>query len=137
LDYAEVVASLTYRKGRQFEYEVKRFLENDGWFVRRAYASKGIFDLLAYKDGAKWGIQCKSLAKNPNRLYLPKKEDEELKSYAVNPTIPYEFVQYHKSYRMPVLEKLEDVFQVIHAYNTFPNIGWRKLVNNEWISFKY
>lgn len=125
-----------YKKGRDFEYQVKNYLTERDWFVRRAYASKGIFDLIAYRGKAKWGIQCKSLEKNKNRKYLPRKENDELVTYNIDPTIPYIFVQWQKSYRMPVLEKLEDTFQVIHAYNMFPNIGWRKLVDdNVWEEF--
>jgi len=125
---------LTYRKGRLFEYEVKKYLEQRDYFVRRAYASKGLFDLLAYKEGAKWGIQCKSLEKNNNRAYIPNKEQEALINYNIDPEIPYKFVQYDKSYRMPLLERLNDVFTVVHAYNMFPGIGWRRLnEKSEWV----
>ena len=56
-------------------------LREQGWIVKRAYASKGIFDLIAYKDDVKWGIQCKSLSANKNRAYLSPKENKELIEY--------------------------------------------------------
>lgn len=124
-----------YRKGRNFEYEVKKYLESLGWFVRRSYASKGIFDLIAYKDGEKWGIQCKDL-KQKNKSYLPPKERDALITYHIDPQVPYEFVSWSKKYQMPLLELLNDTFQVIHAYKTESGIiGWRRIYDSNWANF--
>jgi hypothetical protein len=38
-----------YIAGRRFEYSVKKQLEKEGYFVIRASASKGLFDLIAFK----------------------------------------------------------------------------------------
>jgi len=128
-----------YNVGRIFEYKVMAILREKGWEVKRAYASKGIFDLIAYKgDGVdkqtRWGIQCKSLASNKNRKYLTPKENLELCEYSINPTEEYEFIQWRKSHRCPVLERLKDQFTVIHCYNIFPGIGWRICVKGVWES---
>lgn len=121
-----------YRKGRNFEYFVKKLLESQGWFVRRSYASKGIFDLLAFKDGVKWGIQCKDLKAN-NKSYLAPKERDALLSYHIDPQIPYQFVSWNKQYRMPLLELLNDTFQVVHCFKISDDvIGWRILSEGIW-----
>ena len=57
-----------YIKGRAFEYRVKKYLEKAGFYVMRAYASKGVFDLIAVPpssmtltmDREAWMIQCKT-----------------------------------------------------------------------------
>jgi len=38
-----------YKKGRAFEYRVKKHFEKLGYYVKRSYASKGAEDLLAIK----------------------------------------------------------------------------------------
>ena len=45
----------SYKTGRDFEYKIRDYLKERGWIVKRAYASKGIFDLLAWKDEMRWG----------------------------------------------------------------------------------
>jgi Holliday junction resolvase len=126
-----------YNAGRDFEYKVRDYLREKGWIVRRAYASKGMFDLIAYKDGdngkqIKWGIQAKSLKANNNKKYLTPKENRELCEYSLNPTEDYEFIEWKQSHRCPVMQILKDQFTVIHAYNMFPNIGWRINKKGEW-----
>ena len=127
----------SYNAGRNFEYKVMGYLREQGWIVKRAYASKGMFDLLAYKDEIRWGIQCKSLSSNKNRKYLTPKENKELCEYAISPTVDYEFIQWRKSHRCPVLTILKEQFTVIHAYNTFkdkplPDISFRINIKGEW-----
>jgi Holliday junction resolvase len=39
-----------YKKGRQFEYRVKKHFEKLGYYVKRSYASKGAEDLIAIKS---------------------------------------------------------------------------------------
>jgi Holliday junction resolvase len=121
-----------YTQGRDFEYKVRDYLRSKDWIVRRAYASKGMFDLIAYKDGLKWGIQAKSLTSNNNRKYLTPKENKELCEYAISPTVDYEFIEWKQSHRCPVMQILKDEFTVIHAYNKFPGIGWRINKKGEW-----
>jgi Holliday junction resolvase len=52
-----------YNRGRRFEWELKRDLENDGFLVTRASGSHGVFDLIALKEehdeSIAWLIQCK------------------------------------------------------------------------------
>jgi hypothetical protein len=91
-----------------------------------------MFDLIAYKDGLKWGIQAKSLTSNNNRKYLTPKENKELCEYAISPTVDYEFIEWKQSHRCPVMQILKDEFTVIHAYNKFPGIGWRINKKGEW-----
>ena len=122
----------SYNAGKKFEYEVRDYLREHGWIVKRAYASKGLFDLLAYKDSLKWGIQCKSLSSNKNRLYLTPKENKELCEYSIEPTVDYEFVSWDIKYRCPVMRILNEQFTVIHSYNKFPGIGFRLCTKGKW-----
>lgn len=39
-----------YKRGRQFEYRVKKHFEKLGYYVKRSYASKGAEDLIAMKS---------------------------------------------------------------------------------------
>jgi len=41
------MANKNYESGRNFEYRVSRFFKRKGYYVVRAFASKGIFDLVA------------------------------------------------------------------------------------------
>lgn len=125
-----------YKRGKDFELEIKKKLTDSGWIVRRAFASKGIFDLLAYKDGLKWGIQAKSLGSNNNRKYLTPVENKTLCEYSISPSDKYEFVTWKINYRMPVMELLNEQFIVIHAYNMFPGIGWRVCKKGKWIDIE-
>jgi Holliday junction resolvase len=127
----------SYNSGRDFEYKVRDFLKQRDWIVKRAYASKGIFDLLAYKDGLRWGIQAKSLSSNKNKKYLVPKENRELCEYAMAPFEEYEFVCWNPKYRAPVMQIIKEDFTVIHAYNKFPGIGWRRCNSKgEWVDFE-
>ncbi len=49
---------MSYRKGRKFEWKVKRVLETKGWFTVRAARSKPL-DLIALKNGSILLIECK------------------------------------------------------------------------------
>lgn len=48
-----------YRKGRDFENQVRRYLETRGYTVTRSAGSKGASDLIASNDRACVHIQCK------------------------------------------------------------------------------
>ncbi len=39
--------NFNYQKGRRFEYRCRNWLKKYGYYVLRAYASKGAFDLIA------------------------------------------------------------------------------------------
>lgn len=41
--------NFNYRRGRRFEYRVKKYYEKLGYYVKRSYASKGAEDLLCVK----------------------------------------------------------------------------------------
>ena len=69
------MSSKNYVKGRAFEYRTQNYLRKKGYYVLRAYASKGVYDLLAVppfheevKDKWTLGIQCKTNG------YLPPSE---------------------------------------------------------------
>lgn len=49
---------MSYRKGRKFEWQVRRMLETKGWFTVRAARSKPL-DLIALKNGSILLIECK------------------------------------------------------------------------------
>jgi len=53
---------MSYKKGYRFEYRVKKFLEERGWFTLRSPASKGV-DIIAIKGDRKLFIQCKKSSK--------------------------------------------------------------------------
>jgi len=48
-----------YRKGRRFEYEIKKILEKMRWTVFRIAASKPV-DLVAFRNGDVKIIECKN-----------------------------------------------------------------------------
>lgn len=121
-----------YKIGRDFEYKVAKYLRTYGWDVRRAFASKGLFDLLAWRGVDKLGIQVKSLASNKNRAYLDPTERKTLLEYYNKPHDPYEFVSWNKKYQLPLLELLHDKFAVVHAFNLFEGIGWKLLMCDGW-----
>lgn len=74
-----------YKRGRAFEYRVKKHFERMGYYVKRSYASKGAEDLIAIKsvDLAKLStvllIQCKNLKVEKS---LSKTEQDNLKKLA-------------------------------------------------------
>jgi len=53
------VANQRYIKGRNFENYVADKLRKAGYYVIRSAGSKGVFDLIAIKNGVPYGIQCK------------------------------------------------------------------------------
>ena len=78
----------SYKRGRQFEYRVKKYYEKLGYYVKRSYASKGAEDLIAIKaiDAKVWPfvstvllIQCKNLKVEKK---LSKLETDNLKKLA-------------------------------------------------------
>jgi len=54
---------MSYKKGRNFEYQIIKLFSSAGYYTIRSAGSHGIFDILAVKDGVVFGIQCK-LANN-------------------------------------------------------------------------
>lgn len=48
-----------YRKGRAFEYRVKKLFEGKGYFVVRSAGSNGSVDLVAVRKGCVLFVQCK------------------------------------------------------------------------------
>lgn len=45
----KISKNTAYKRGRQFEYRVKKHFERNGYYVVRKYASKGAEDLIAIK----------------------------------------------------------------------------------------
>lgn len=50
---------MSYKNGRAFEYRVKHYLEENGYWVIRSAGSKGEADLIAFKFGETLFIQVK------------------------------------------------------------------------------
>lgn len=50
---------MSYKNGRAFEYRVKHYLEEQGYWVIRSAGSKGEADLIAFKFGETLFIQVK------------------------------------------------------------------------------
>jgi len=65
-----------YQRGRYWEYRVRDFFKNKGYFVWRSPASKGPADLIAIKKGEILLIQCKVSGS------IKKEKREELKELA-------------------------------------------------------
>ena len=96
------MASRNYEIGRRFEYRVQNFFRKYGYYVIRAYASKGLLDLIAIPPATSdptWynfplGIQCK---KNG---YVPKAEREKLlenaKKWQMNISVVWSDKNTHK-----------------------------------------
>jgi len=86
------------RKGTYFENQVKKIFESKGYYVVRSAASRGVFDLIAIKDGKPIGIQCKVGR-------IPKRELEIIKEtgrrYGI---VPYTAIKVNRKIQIsPVL----------------------------------
>jgi Holliday junction resolvase len=66
-----------YKMGRRFEYVIISYLKSRGWLTYRAYASKGVFDIVAKKCNITIGIQAKN---TKTTGYLPPKDRKALES---------------------------------------------------------
>ena len=70
-----------YKKGRAFEYRIMKFLRNKGYYCLRAYASKGLYDVIAIPpkplDKDKW-FNYPLLIQAKLNGYVPPKEREKL-----------------------------------------------------------
>jgi len=62
-----------YNRGRRFEYRVKKFFEDLGFYVVRSAGSKGLADLVIIKNGESRLVQCKY-----GCGFISKKEYEDL-----------------------------------------------------------
>lgn len=80
------MSNKNYIKGRTFEYRIQNYLRGKGYYVIRAYGSKGVYDLIAVPPTnhlsiapfCEWqnqplGIQCKTNG------YIPPKERARFK----------------------------------------------------------
>jgi len=86
-----------YKKGRQFEYRVKNYLQSKGYFVLRSPRSAGLVDLVAIKQGEVLCIQCKTRKRNfrePER----KKLIELAESIGAIPVLAYRDKPRYKLY---------------------------------------
>ena len=78
-----------YAKGRRFEYRVKEWLEERGFYVVRSAGSKGIADLVALKDNQTFLVQCKA--------YKPSvREINEYKMKRIRKKIRFPFFIFYK-----------------------------------------
>jgi len=73
-----------YVRGRRFEYEVKKKMEDDGYFCVRSAGSRGLVDLLCVKKGSRpVMVQCKRSTKCSGSALLTAFEKLTLKDLAV------------------------------------------------------
>ena len=77
----------SYIKGRNFEYRVKKYYENKGYYVIRSAGSHGIFDLIAISNTKVLGIQCR-VNKKIKKDEIEKMAEFETK-YGITPVIAY------------------------------------------------
>ena len=74
------MSSKNYKKGRAFEYRIMKFLRNKGYYCLRAYASKGLYDIIAIPpkvDEEGW-FSYPLLIQAKTNGYVPPKEREKL-----------------------------------------------------------
>jgi len=122
-----------YRRGRDFEYKVRNFLQERGWQVYRSYGSKGVIDLLAIKGELKLGIQAKN---RKTGGYLTPKEQSELKTFYdifknnINDSYTMNIWKNHKIVPLTV----KGPIATVHAYSQpgKKNTYWRILGNDGW-----
>ncbi len=74
------MANRNYQKGRAFEYRIMKFLRNKGYYCLRAYASKGLYDIIAIppKVDVEGWFNYPLLIQAKTNGYVPPKEREEL-----------------------------------------------------------
>ena len=80
--YPVKMPNKNYISGRNFEYRVMAKLRNNGYYVMRAYGSKGMYDLVAIAP-LKFGlntlaVQCKYSVKH--KLVMTREEKNKLKN---------------------------------------------------------
>ena len=77
------MAAKNYVIGRRFEYRVQNWFRKNGWYVMRAYASKGLVDLIAIPPYNETNIHNIPLGIQAKRNgYVPKEELKTLKENA-------------------------------------------------------
>lgn len=127
------IGSSQYHRGRTFEYKVRDFLRQRGWLVSRSYASKGVIDLLAEKNGIWVGIQAKN---RKTGIYLNPKELSELQTFfdvfdKSDNVFTMNVWSDHKIKEM----KVRGPIKTVHAYSIpgSKTIQWRYLTErNTW-----
>ena len=68
-----------YKKGRIFEYEIVKRLQNEGWdFVSRLPASKR-FDITAWRKDTKEFMLCECKTGNIKKSEIERKKEEAMK----------------------------------------------------------
>jgi len=120
-----------YKKGRRMEYKIRDQLVRKGWDVKRAYASKGLFDLVAIKNGVAAGIQVKDIKLGG---YLKPEEKKRLESYFGN-TSDYEMNVWDKSKRSVRTINVGPISYIFHVYREKGKLKtvWRRFDGKDWI----
>jgi len=67
----------SYKKGRRWEWKVKKQWEREGFLVYRSAGSKGAADLIAIKNGQVWLIQVQ-VNRKPSQQKIQRLLDEAL-----------------------------------------------------------
>jgi len=113
------------------EYKIRDQLVRKGWDVKRAYASKGLFDLVAIKNGVAAGIQVKDIKLGG---YLKPEEKKRLESYFGN-TSDYEMNVWDKSKRSVRTINVGPISYIFHVYREKGKLKtvWRRYDGKDWI----
>lgn len=91
-----------YKKGRSFEYRVKKILEKQGFYVIRSAGSQGAFDLIAIKRNILYLYQLKKnkyfkIKEVSIKQYYKLKEEKKLETncvYKIKDILFQQFVVY-------------------------------------------
>lgn len=73
-----MLASRNYEIGRRFEYRTQNYLRGIGYYVIRAYGSKGLFDLIAVPKRGRGIFSNTLLIQCKNHGVISKKELNKL-----------------------------------------------------------
>jgi Holliday junction resolvase len=124
-----------YKKGANYEYTVQNRLRVLGYLCYRAYASRGVFDLIAQKNGITLGVQVKSLSQT-NKAYLTPKDRLSLNSQ-LNKEEEYVLLRWDMTKHAAVEKTFPPITKIIHAYKDGKSMKFKELVGEDsWIDFK-
>ena len=125
-----------YKKGANYEYMVQNKLRSHMYECFRAYASRGVYDLIAQKNGITLGIQVKNLSQK-NKAYLTPKDRLSLNSQ-LGKTDDYVLLRWDMSKHAAVEKTFPPINHIVHAYKDDKGkMVFKELVDEDtWIDFK-
>jgi Holliday junction resolvase len=124
-----------YKKGANYEYTVMSKLRAKGYEVFRAYASRGVYDLIATKGMITHGVQVKTLSQT-NKAYLTPKD-----RLSLNKQLDFEDEYVLLRWDMVKHAAVEKTFSnpkhILHAYKDGSVTKWKELIEvDTWVDFK-